>query len=52
MLHKEVVSIVENYRKTHGEPPTAMMAVYEYIHNCYVEKLSHARMYQETYKNE
>jgi hypothetical protein len=52
MLHKEVVAIVENYRKTHGEPPAAMMAVYEYIHNRHVEKLSHARMYQETYKNE
>lgn len=52
MLHKEIVSIIENHRKTYGEPPAAMMAVYEYLHKRHVDNLHHARMYQETYKNE
>jgi citrate synthase len=51
MLHNEVVKIIENHRKMHGEPPAAMMAVYEYIHKKHVDKLADAKRYQEMYRN-
>lgn len=49
-LHAEVVKLIEEYKRTHGNPPEAMMAVYEYIHNRHIERLAEARRYQEMYK--
>ena len=50
MLHAEVVKIIENHRKMHGEPPAAMMAVYEYVHQKHIDKMAEARRYQEIYR--
>ena len=50
-LHAEVVKIIEGYRKTHGEPPATMMAVYEYLHQKHIDNLAEARRYQDVYKN-
>lgn len=50
-LHAEVVKIIEQYRKEHGEPPTAMMAVYEYEHRKMIDKMAEARRYQDIYKS-
>jgi hypothetical protein len=49
-LHNEVVKIIEAHRRTHGEPPPAMMAVYEYVHQKHIDKLAEARTYQDMYK--
>jgi hypothetical protein len=51
MLHNEVVKIIENHRKMHGEPPAAMMAVYEYLHKKHIDKLADAKRYQDIYRN-
>ena len=48
--HNEVVNIIEEHRRTHGEPPAAMMAVYDFIHKQHIDKLAEARMYQDVYK--
>lgn len=50
ILHAEAVKIIEGYRKTHGEPPAAMMAVYEYVHQKHIDKMAEARRYQEIYR--
>jgi citrate synthase len=51
MLHDEVVKIIENHRKMHGEPPAAMMAVYEYLHKKHIDKLADAKRYQDIYRH-
>lgn len=50
-IHGEVVKLIEAYRKTNGEPPAAMLAVYDYIHKRHIEKMVEARRYQDIYKN-
>lgn len=51
MLHNEVVKIIEAYRKKDGEPPAAMMAVYEYVHQKHIEHLAEAHRYQDIFKS-
>lgn len=50
-IHTEVVKLIEEHRRSHGEPPAAMLAVYDYIHKRHIEKLAEARRYQDVYKN-
>ena len=50
-IHNEVVKIIEEHRRTHGEPPATMMAVYDYLHKKSIDKLAEARMFMEVYKS-
>ena len=50
MLHEQVVKLIDQYRREHGDPPAAMMAVYEHHHRKSMEKLAEARRYQDIYK--
>ena len=49
-LHAEVVKLIEEYRKEHGDPPAAMQAVYDYLHKKHVEQLAEARRFQNIFK--
>ena len=51
ILHNEVVKLIEAYRKEHGNPPEAMQAVYDYLHEQQIERANKIRMYQDQYKN-
>jgi rubrerythrin len=50
MLHAEVVKLIEEHRRTHGEPPAPMMAVYQYLHERHIDKANNIRMLQNEYK--
>jgi ferritin len=51
MLHKQVVEKIEAFRKTQGEPPQSMMAVYDYLHKRQIEKSKEIKVMQEMYNN-
>ena len=49
MLHNEVTKIIEDYRKEEGEPPVAMMAVYDYLHEKFIEESKEIKVLQMMY---
>ena len=51
MLHNEVVKLIEEHRRTKGEPPANMLAVYEYLHEQAIEKAEKVKRYQAMYKD-
>ena len=50
-LHTEVVKIIEEYKRTNGEPSAAMLAVYEFMHKRHIDNITEARRYQEVYRS-
>lgn len=50
MLHKQVVDIIQKYRKENGEPPAPMMAVYEYLHERQIAEAAKVKAMQAMFK--
>ena len=50
MLHGEVVSLIEKHRREKGDPPEAMMAVYNYLHEKHIDHANKVKLYQSQYK--
>ncbi len=49
-LHGAVVGIITKYREEHGDPPEAMMAVYNYLHEKQIEKVAKVNAMLAQYK--
>jgi len=49
-LHTEVERLITTYRREHGEPPAAMQAVYDYLHERAIEKAKAVKAAQGLYR--
>ena len=49
LLHNQVVKLIDTYRKEHGEPPEAMLAVYNYLHEKFIEEAKEVKILQQMY---
>ena len=52
MLHEEVVKLIKDYRDKHGEPPPAMQAIYDWMHNRQIEDAKGVKILQDQYRNQ
>ena len=50
MLHGEVVALIEKHKREHGNPPAAMLAVYEFLHKRNIEWAAEIRSYQNEFR--
>ena len=49
-LHKEVETLIADYKVKHGEPPKDMMVLYNYLHEKHVATATQIKVKQGMYK--
>lgn len=51
LLHNEVTRQIDEHKRTKGEPPATMLAIYNYVHEQQMERAHEVKMWQEMYRN-
>lgn len=51
-LHNAVVTIIQDYRNTKGEPPASMLAVYDYLHKKQIDHAAEVKAMQSMYRDQ
>lgn len=51
ILHNEVTEIIKKHREKHGEPPAAMLAIYDWEHKKQIEWSKEVKILQDQYLN-
>ena len=52
LLHSDVVALIGDYRKEHGDPPERMLGRYDCIHEKLIEKSNHIKALQAVLKGD
>lgn len=52
MLHNQVVSIIEDYRKKNGDPPESMQMLYNILHNKHIANAASVKGMLVLYKGD
>lgn len=50
VLHNQIVKLIRDYRAEHGEPPASMLAVYDYLHQKQIDKVTNVQTMLNTYR--
>ena len=50
MLHTQVVNIIDEYRKTNGDPPEAMQMLYDILHRKHIDDAATVKAMISMYK--
>lgn len=50
MLHDQVARLINDYRKTKGEPPEPMLAIYNYLHEEQINAVREVKVLLAMYK--
>lgn len=50
LLHDEVAAFIKKHRESHGEPPAAMMAVWEWQHERHIEEAKEIKILHQQYQ--
>lgn len=48
-LHRQVVQLIEEYRRNNGEPPAEMQARYDWMHEKHIEHAADIRILQAAF---
>ena len=49
LLHEQVVKIIDEYRKANGNPPVAMQAIYDFLHEKFMRETKEIKIMQNMY---
>ena len=49
-MHADVVEIIEEYKRKHGDPPREMQALYDYLHEQHIEDALEVKVLQNSFK--